>query len=95
MQSHFLLLILFSFFVSLVFALIGKDDRRVAPNQAVVDGLKKAGIEHTYQEVEGAHMWGVWRATLADFLPRLFKPAASTPAPNPTAAQAHHTGPEL
>ena len=28
MQSHFLLLVLFAFFVSLVFALIGKDERR-------------------------------------------------------------------
>ena len=33
-------------------------------------------------------MWGVWRKALADFLPRLFKPAGAAPATAPPSAQA-------
>ena len=41
MKSHFLLLILFAFFVSLVFALIGKDDAR---EQRRLGGMMFAGF---------------------------------------------------
>ena len=40
---------------------IGKDDFLLQQNRALVDSLKKAGIVHEYEEIEGAHMWGVWR----------------------------------
>ncbi|MEO5820429.1 MAG: alpha/beta hydrolase-fold protein [Vicinamibacteraceae bacterium] len=67
---------------------IGKDDFLLQQNRALIESLKKAGIVHQYEEVEGAHMWGVWRTALADFLPRLFKPAGAVPAaPAPSAAQ--------
>ncbi len=62
---------------------IGKDDFLLQQNRALVESLKKAGLTHEYQEVEGAHMWGVWRLALADFLPRLFKPAGTAPATPP------------
>ena len=67
---------------------IGKDDFLLQQNRTLVESLKKAGIVHEYEEVEGAHMWGVWRTALADFLPRLFKPAGAAPAPAPPSAQA-------
>ena len=54
---------------------IGKDDFLLEQNRALVESLKKAGITHVYEEVDGAHMWGVWRQALADFLPQLFQPA--------------------
>jgi hypothetical protein len=41
MQSHFLLLVLFAFFVSLVFAVIAKDD---AASQLRFGGLMFAGF---------------------------------------------------
>ena len=41
MQSHLLLLILFAFFVSFVFALLAKDDR---PEQLRFGGLMFAGF---------------------------------------------------
>jgi enterochelin esterase-like enzyme len=59
---------------------IGKDDFLLQQNRALVEAMKKAGLVHEYEEVEGAHMWGVWRLALADFLPKLFKPAAPAPA---------------
>jgi enterochelin esterase family protein len=67
---------------------IGKDDFLLQQNRTLVESLKKAGIVHEYEEVEGAHMWGVWRKALADFLPRLFKPAGAAPATAPPSAQA-------
>ena len=67
---------------------IGKDDFLLQQNRTLVESLKKAGIVHEYEEVEGAHMWGVWRQALADFLPRLFKPAGAAPPTAPPSAQA-------
>ena len=66
---------------------IGKDDFLLQQNRTLIDSLKKAGIDHVYEEVDGAHMWGVWRLALADFLPKLFKPAGAAPTA-PTASQA-------
>jgi len=65
---------------------VGKDDFLLQRNRDLVESLKKAGITHSYEEVEGAHMWGVWRRALADFLPLLFKPAATPKPPAPSAA---------
>jgi enterochelin esterase-like enzyme len=67
---------------------IGKDDFLLQRNRDLVESLKKAGITHTYEEVEGAHMWGVWRRALADFLPLLFRPASSAAPAAPSAAAA-------
>jgi enterochelin esterase-like enzyme len=67
---------------------IGKDVFLLQQNRTLVESLKKAGIVHEYEEVEGAHMWGVWRKALADFLPRLFKPAGAAPPTAPPSAQA-------
>ena len=41
MQSHFLLLVIFAFFVSLVFAVLAKDDRR---EQIRLGGLMFGGF---------------------------------------------------
>lgn len=60
--------------VRLLWIAIGKEDFLLDPNRAFEKWLKEAGIRHTYQETEGAHSWGVWRRTLAEFLPLLFKP---------------------
>jgi len=62
---------------------IGKDDFLLQQNRTLIESLKKAGIEHVYEETDGAHMWGFWRQALADFLPKLFKPAGAAPATAP------------
>jgi enterochelin esterase family protein len=67
---------------------IGKDDFLLQQNRTLVESLKKAGLEHVYEETDGAHVWGFWRQALADFLPKLFKPAGATPATAPTASSA-------
>ena len=45
---------------------IGKDDFLLQQNRTLVASLKKAGIEHVYEETDGAHVWGFWRQALAD-----------------------------
>ncbi len=65
---------------------IGTDDFLLQQNRTLVDALKKAGIEHVYEETDGAHMWGFWRTALADFLPKLFKPAGAPAAAAPPSA---------
>lgn len=67
---------------------IGKDDFLLQQNRTLVESLKKAGLAHVYEETDGAHVWGFWRQALADFLPKLFKPAGASPARAPTASSA-------
>jgi enterochelin esterase family protein len=70
---------------------IGTDDFLLQQNRTLVESLKKAGITHVYEETDGAHVWGFWRQALADFLPKLFKPAgapATVPAPSSAPAAA-------
>jgi enterochelin esterase-like enzyme len=40
------------------------------------DTLEAAGIEHVWFETVGSHEWQVWRKSLYDFAPRLFRAAA-------------------
>ena len=66
---------------------IGKDDFLLQQNRTLVESLKKAGIVHEYEEVEGAHMWGVWRRRSPTSCPG----CSSRPAPRrrrPPSAQA-------
>jgi enterochelin esterase-like enzyme len=69
--------------IKLFWIRIGKDDFLLEDNRKFIAALKAANITHEYVETEGAHMWGVWRLYLADFLPRLFKngKAAGSTAP--------------
>ena len=57
---------------------IGRDDFLLEQNRTLIAGLKAAGLRHEYLETDGAHMWGVWRQYLADFLPRLFRTSQSS-----------------
>jgi enterochelin esterase family protein len=57
---------------------IGRDDFLLEQNRTLIASLKSAGLRHEYLETDGAHMWGVWRQYLADFLPRVFRSNAPT-----------------
>ncbi len=47
----------------------GKSDFLYKANKKLVDDLAEAGVRHTCREMEGAHIWPVWEACLAEFLP--------------------------
>jgi enterochelin esterase family protein len=38
--------------------------------------LEAAGIKHVWFETLGSHEWQVWRKSLYDFAPRLFRASA-------------------
>jgi enterochelin esterase family protein len=47
----------------------GKTDFLYEANKKFVDELTKAGVRHIYREMEGAHIWPVWKQSLAEILP--------------------------
>ena len=51
----------------------GKDDRLLPTTAATVEMLKKHGFNPEFRETPGGHTWLVWRAYLAEFVPRLFQ----------------------
>jgi enterochelin esterase family protein len=51
----------------------GVDDRLIEGNRNVVAFLQSRGLKVKLREGPGAHTWMVWRRTLAEFLPLLFR----------------------
>ncbi len=51
----------------------GVDDPRMPFQTKAVDALKSKGIALTFKSFPGAHEWRVWRASLVDFAPMLFR----------------------
>lgn len=51
----------------------GTGDRLHVSALALHQRLEKAGIPHTWWEGPGLHDWQVWRKSLYDFAPRLFR----------------------
>ena len=51
----------------------GRRDFLYENNRAFVDQLKERGLDVTYREREGAHVWSVWRTDLHESLPLLFR----------------------
>ncbi|MCL4813726.1 MAG: esterase [Vicinamibacteraceae bacterium] len=51
----------------------GRQDFLFQANKDFVESLRQRGIDVTYRETEGAHVWSVWRHNLRDTLPLLFK----------------------
>jgi enterochelin esterase family protein len=60
--------------VHLLFLSCGTEDPRLKGYEQLVDTLKAAGVAHQYFTTPGDHEFKVWRRSLAEFLPRLFKP---------------------
>jgi enterochelin esterase family protein len=61
--------------LNLLYYAIGRDDflyATSAPTRGIFDAYH---IPYTYHESDGGHSWINWRRYLADFLPRLFRPA--------------------
>ena len=51
----------------------GKQDFLYQANRQFADMLKAKGVNLTYRETEGAHVWSVWRNNLNDSVPLLFR----------------------
>ena len=41
--------------------------------EAFEKALTKNGIKHSYRTYKGGHVWPVWRWSLAEFAPELFR----------------------
>jgi len=49
----------------------GKDDWLFKVNKQLVNELSAAGVRHIFREMEGGHIWPLWKACLAEILPLL------------------------
>lgn len=59
--------------LNLFYVSVGTEDpRREATEKAVAD-MRSKGLSVAFAEFPGAHEWKVWRKSLSDFLPGLFK----------------------
>ena len=59
--------------LKLLFFSCGKDDPRMPFHQKVVDEIRTHKVDLTFREYPGAHEWSVWRNSLADLAPMLFR----------------------
>lgn len=51
----------------------GRQDGGFSRTKDTHEALEKAGVKHVWFETEGAHEWQVWRKSLHDLAPRLFR----------------------
>lgn len=59
----------------LLYLSCGTEDPRYAGHLDVVEALRARNVPHEWFGTPGGHEWKVWRHSLADLLPRLFRPA--------------------
>jgi enterochelin esterase-like enzyme len=59
--------------LKLYYVSVGEQDPRYVPTQTAVSTFKKSNLNVYYTSFPGAHEWSVWRLSLGDFLPRLFR----------------------
>jgi enterochelin esterase family protein len=59
--------------LDLFYISVGEQDPRYEHTEAVVNTFRENNLEVEYRTEPGVHEWKVWRLSLADFLPRLFK----------------------
>jgi enterochelin esterase-like enzyme len=59
--------------LELFYISVGEQDPRYAYTEAVVNTFREHGLHVVYETDPGVHEWKVWRLSLADFLPRLFR----------------------
>lgn len=58
--------------VKLLWISVGRQDFLYQANKRFSDELTAAGVNVTYRETEGAHVWSIWRKNLNETLPMLF-----------------------
>ena len=60
--------------LKLLFLSCGTEDPRYAGNLAMVDALRQSGIRYEFFSTPGDHEYTVWRSSLIELLPKLFRP---------------------
>jgi enterochelin esterase-like enzyme len=64
---------LFNERLKLFYISVGEKDPRIANTKKAVADLREHGLDVVFTSFPGAHEWQVWRKSLHDFAPRLFK----------------------
>ena len=59
--------------LKLLYMSCGTEDPRMPFQEQTYDDLKKRGFNPVFMKFAGAHQWKVWRHSLHDFAPRLFR----------------------
>ena len=59
--------------LKLLFLSCGTEDPRIPGHMDLMDALKAKQIRYVWYPTPGAHEWKVWRHSLAEFLPKLFR----------------------
>lgn len=59
--------------LELLYVSVGEQDPRYEYTEGVVNTFRQNGLDVEYKSEPGVHEWKVWRLSLLDFLPRLFK----------------------
>lgn len=59
--------------LKLLYMSVGTEDPRLPFQRQTVDALKEHGFSPVFMTFAGAHQWKVWRYSLHDFAPRLFR----------------------
>jgi enterochelin esterase-like enzyme len=59
--------------LKLLFLSCGTEDPRIPGHLDLMDTLKARQIRYVWYPTSGAHEWKVWRHSLAEFLPKLFR----------------------
>jgi len=59
--------------LKLLFLSCGTEDPRIPGHMDLMDTLKAKHIRYVWYPTPGAHEWKVWRHSLAEFLPKLFR----------------------
>lgn len=60
--------------LKLLFLSCGTEDPRHAGNLEMAKALKQSGIRYEFFSTPGDHEWSVWRESLSELLPKLFRP---------------------
>ena len=59
--------------LKLLFLSCGTEDPRIPGHMDLMDALKAKQVRYIWYPTAGAHEWKVWRHSLAEFLPKLFR----------------------
>ena len=59
--------------LKLLFLGCGTEDPRIPGHMDLMDALKAKQVRYIWYPTAGAHEWKVWRHSLAEFLPKLFR----------------------
>jgi enterochelin esterase family protein len=60
--------------LKLFYLSVGEQDPRIEPTKKAVADFKAHGLKVEFASFPGGHEWQVWRKSLHDFAPRLFRP---------------------